>query len=124
MKRTAIPRRTWLPLVLPGQRQRLPSSPEPQPAPGGLSWLWQGGILILLATALLFNHGCHGDDIDDEPIFPYLQENRSNHRDTERTEKTTKVAQLSRIDPDSSDYLLTPSSESSPTLPRRLKYPE
>ena len=40
----------------------LPSRPRPS---SGRRWPWLAA-LVIVATLLVFNHGCHGEDVDDE----------------------------------------------------------
>ncbi len=58
---------------------------------------WGGWLtFLLLCGHVIFCHGCHGEDVDDELSVPpptarkYEDQKRANHRVTENTEKYTE----------------------------------
>ncbi len=62
--RPTLPRCRFVP---PRPVRRVPPTPAPV-------WHWAG--LVLIATGLLFCHGCHNHDVDDELCVPLLRERR------------------------------------------------
>jgi hypothetical protein len=43
------------------------------PAPSRRRGRWGWAVLFLLAACLVFCHGCHGDDVDDELGITFVQ---------------------------------------------------
>jgi hypothetical protein len=56
----------------------LPSTP-PGPVPPRRRWGWLG-LLLVLAAGLVFCHGCHGDDVDDELCLTLVQPQERGHQ--------------------------------------------
>ena len=61
---------TLTPTVRRRQRIALPPSPRPEPP----RRRWGVVLLLVVAAGLVFCHGCHRGDHDDEPVLMWFKE--------------------------------------------------